>query len=179
MRVVTAIETDFGNENEVTCFLAGGITNCPDWQKDVIERLSRMDGLDDLVIFNPRRENFPIHDPNASNDQIKWEFDHLQLMDIFSMFFCGGESDQPICMYELGRNLMTMHVRFPSNWVNRVAITCDNGYKRKQDVIIQTGLAFGYQESPILLYTGDDYKDLIEHHAFNIKVAHDLVKETM
>jgi len=125
------------------------------------------------VLFNPRRDNFPIHDPNASNEQIKWEFDRLQIMDIFSMFFCAGESDQPICMYELGRNLMTMHVRFPDDWENRVVITCDEGYRRKQDVVIQTGLA----SENIEVITGKFYEDLIQSHVDRIVKAYQYLME--
>ena len=174
MRVVTAVENDFGKDNEIRLFLAGGITNCPDWQRDVIERLSKIQGLDDLVVFNPCRENFPIHDPNASNEQIKWEFDRLQIMDIFSMFFCGGESDQPICMYELGRNLMTMHVKFPDDWKERVVITCDNAYRRSNDVEIQTSLAMG--TVPYNMFFGGDYNALIERHVSNIVKAYEALK---
>lgn len=58
--------------NDVFCFLAGGITGCPDWQKDIINSFedSIKDNIKNLVLFNPRRENFPIHDPNAANEQI-------------------------------------------------------------------------------------------------------------
>lgn len=81
-------------------FLAGGITNCKDWQKEVIKELE----FENISIFNPRQENFDITDKNASFKQISWEFERLEQMDIFSMYFCNSESDQPICMYELGRN---------------------------------------------------------------------------
>ena len=57
------------------------------------------------------------------------------------MYFCSGESDQPICMYELGRNILRMQMRFPSDWEKRIVISVEDGYKRKQDVIIQTDLA--------------------------------------
>ena len=82
-------------------FLAGGITNCKEWQKEVIERLQ----YDKVSIFNPRQEHFDISDKNASYKQILWEFERLEKMDIFSMYFCNDNSDQPICMYELGRNI--------------------------------------------------------------------------
>ncbi len=32
----------------------------------------------DLVVFNPRRRNFPMNDPNASYQQILWEHEHLR-----------------------------------------------------------------------------------------------------
>ena len=179
MRVFTAPEEVTLSKYDVTCFLAGGIQNCPNWQRDVIDILKSIAGLNDLVVFNPRRDNFPIHDPNAAQEQIQWEFNHLQTMDIFTMFFCDGPSDQPICMYELGRNLVRMQDRFPDDFVNRTVITCDQNYRRKQDVEIQTGLAIGQKDLPSLVYLGDDYKDLIAHHAFNIKFAYQLVKEKM
>jgi hypothetical protein len=48
--------------------LAGGITGCPDWQSKLINLLRN----EDIVIFNLRRKNFPIHDPTAVEEQIKW-----------------------------------------------------------------------------------------------------------
>ena len=117
-------------------FLAGGITKCKNWQKEVIEELS----FEDLSIFNPRQENFDITDKNASYKQISWEFERLEQMDIFSMYFCESESDQPICMYELGRNIVRMQNRFPNDWEKRIVISVDDRYKRKQDVLIQTEL---------------------------------------
>lgn len=129
-------------QNEVTLFLAGGITNCPEWQKDIIKRLNDLSS-DKLVVYNPRRDNFPINDSSASYGQIQWEFDKLNKVDIFSMYFTSGISDQPICMYELGRYISIMQQRFPIDWENRIIISVEDGYKRKQDVIIQTELACG------------------------------------
>ena len=142
MKIITAPEEYNLQDGEISVFLAGGITNCPYWQNDIIERLKQFN-TDRLVVFNPRRENFPINDPSASYKQIDWEFRALQKMDIFSMYFSSGISDQPICMYELGRNLVKMQVRFPIDWKNRIVISTENGYKRKKDVIIQTELACG------------------------------------
>lgn len=142
MRVITAPEKYVLEDGEVSVFLAGGITNCPNWQKDIIERLEYLN-TEKLVVLNPRRENFPINDPLASYQQIEWEFKALENADIFSMYFSGGESVQPICMYELGRNLVKMQVRKPIDWKDRIVISVEDGYKRKQDVIIQTELACG------------------------------------
>jgi hypothetical protein len=106
MKVITAIDeyNERKQENDVFCFLAGGITNCAEWQDAVLDLLKDED--DHLIIFNPRRKKFPINDPTASFEQIKWEFDHLMNCDIFSMYFDGTEqSDQPICFYELGKYL--------------------------------------------------------------------------
>lgn len=56
-------------KDKISIFLAGSITDCPDWQSDIIQKLKD----EDIVIFNPRRKNFPIEDPKASDEQIKWE----------------------------------------------------------------------------------------------------------
>ena len=142
MRVITAPETYTLTDNDITVFLAGGITNCPDWQSDVIKRLENM-GMNRLIVFNPRRENFPINDPSAADEQIAWEFNALQRADIFSMYFSAGDSDQPICMYELGRNIVTMQMKHPTDWQNRLIISVEDEYRRHKDVLVQTELACG------------------------------------
>lgn len=145
MRVITAPEPLNIKKDEIAVFLAGGITGCPNWQKKVIDSLSTHVHADcfKLVVLNPRRENFPIDDPNAMEEQITWEFNALEQMDIFSMYFCSGNSDQPICMYELGRNIVRMQMRFPAEWEDRIIIASEPHYRRVQDVIIQTVLATG------------------------------------
>lgn len=146
MRVITAPEHYYNMGEDITCFLAGGITNCPDWQKQVVEELQKQEqaGIDlsHLVIFNPRRENFPIWKPNIAVEQITWEFDYLNQADIFSMYFAATEeSDQPICFYELGRNLVTMQQRYPTDYKRRLVISHAPEFKRMADVYIQTALA--------------------------------------
>lgn len=130
------------SNNEISVFLAGGITNCPEWQKDIIKKLNDLSS-EKLVVFNPRRDNFPIGDKTASYNQIQWEFDKLNKADIFSIYFTSGKSTQPICMYELGRYITIMQHRFPIDWENRIIISVEDGYVRKEDVIIQTELACG------------------------------------
>lgn len=169
MKVITAIEDHMPNPGEVWCFLAGGITNCPEWQDKVIEYLKRFEDTDDLVIFNPRRKNFPIDDPNASQEQIKWEFYYLERMGLFSMYFSSGESDQPICMYELGRNLTRMQCDFPDDFSDRIIITVEDGYRRKNDVIIQTDLATDYSVSTMIC---GDFNEGTYAHASRIYGAY-------
>lgn len=140
-------------------FLAGGITNCKEWQKDVIEELKDCN----ISIFNPRQEHFDITDKDASYKQIVWEFERLEKMDIFSMYFCNDNSDQPICMYELGRNIVRMQNRFPNDWEKRIVISVEEGYKRAADVLIQTQLC---ANKLFIDNTGDPLK-----HAQYIKVA--------
>ena len=118
-------------------FLGGGITNCKNWQDEVIKEL--MD--ENITIYNPRRKYFDVTDDGITYEQIEWEFFYLEEMNIFSMYFCNSESVQPICMYELGRNIIRMQNRFPSDWEKRIVISVEDGYKRKEDVLIQTELA--------------------------------------
>lgn len=126
------------NIDERCLFLAGGITNVEDWQKVVIDVLMKKYKDIPLIIFNPRRDNFDISNPNAAKEQITWEFNALSVTDIFSMYFAKGESDQPICMYEYGKHLEKYSNSDYS--IYEFIVTADKEYKRYQDVIIQTEL---------------------------------------
>lgn len=172
LKVFEAPELYQKETNDIFCFLAGGITDCPNWQKDIInifkfQKLEKpiKESIKNLILFNPRRNNFPIHDPNAANEQISWEFKYLEQMDIFSMYFCNCNSDQPICMYELGRNIAKMQQRFPSDWHNRIVITIEKGYKRQADVEIQTKLA---TNGAVIAKVFDNHDDAVKSHAYEI-----------
>lgn len=119
------------NNRNKKLFLAGGITNCPDWQSMII---SMLEPIRDLTVYNPRRKNFPIDDPKAAEEQITWEYNHLRDSDIILFWFSKG-SLNPIVLYELGR------------WGNSsdkpIVIGLDKEYERKQDVIVQTLLSRG------------------------------------
>jgi hypothetical protein len=79
-------------------FLAGGISNCPDWQKDLIRLLT----VADIAVFNPRRpERFDPNDHETHKKQVQWEFHHLQLADVTSFWF-PKETLCPITLFELG-----------------------------------------------------------------------------
>ena len=116
------------NGEEISLFLAGGITGCPDWQKQMVDALPWPEGL---VLLNPRRANFPIGDPGAALAQITWEFEHLRLASAISFWF-PKETLCPIVLYELGAWSMTSKPIF---------VGVEPGYKRQQDVEIQTRLA--------------------------------------
>ena len=133
-QIITA--PDKSEAEFISVFLAGGITNCENWQDKVIKELE----FEDVTVFNPRQPAFDITDKAASIKQITWEYERLEKMDIFSMYFCGGESDQPICMYELGRNILRMQNRFPNDWERRIVVSVESDYKRKKDVLVQIGL---------------------------------------
>lgn len=125
-------------------FLAGGITDCPDWQSDIVKLIKDIDDNDlisldkrekrlqhSITIFNPRRKQFPIDDPKSASEQIYWEY--LMLIDAdFISFWFPRETLCPIVLFELG------------NWLSSrkpIVIGIDPDYKRKLDVEIQTKLA--------------------------------------
>lgn len=147
--IVTAPEHRHFYKGDLKVFLAGGICKCIEWQKMIIDmfnesneynKISLCPEYDTLCVINPRRTDW-IDEPNAALRQIEWEFDMIEKCDMFTMYFAGGESDQPICMYELGRNIERFKQRFPLSWQDRIIITCDDSYKRLNDVLIQTMLA--------------------------------------
>lgn len=139
--VVTAPEKIEFPVGSIRIFLAGGIQKCREWQKELIDMFKHLNIDTDIYLINPRRDNFPIDDPNATEEQITWEFDMLEECDFFTMFFDNSDSDQPICFYELGRNIERMKQKFHKIWQNNIIITCDKNFKRVQDVVIQTKLA--------------------------------------
>ena len=156
MKVITAPEP-LSQSTEPTVFLAGGITDCQWWQDDIIAMLANYEG----IIYNPRRRDFPMDDPNAAEEQIAWEFNALNEASIFSIWFCSGPSDQPICQYELGRHLERFTTQ--KKQYGRVIIGVEPGYKRAQDVEIQTRLV-----SPLI---ADKISSTLEEHAANIAKA--------
>jgi len=128
--IIEAINEVYSIENQhnIKLFLAGGITNCPEWQTEMIELLSHMN---DLTIYNPRRKNFPIDDPKASEEQITWEYNHLRDADLISFWFSKG-SLNPIVLFELGKFLESG---------KKIFIGIDPEYERMSDVQIQTLLS--------------------------------------
>ena len=145
--VVTAPEHRYFHPSTMKIFLAGGIQKCIKWQEMIIKDFQDVENIEltpdyknGLYLLNPRRADW-IEEPGAAERQIEWEFDMLERSDVFTMYFAGGESLQPICMYELGRNILKMRYEYPLTWMNRIIITCDKNYKRLNDVLVQTRLA--------------------------------------
>ncbi|MEI7646592.1 MAG: nucleoside 2-deoxyribosyltransferase domain-containing protein [Chloroflexales bacterium] len=108
-------------------FLAGGITGCLDWQALVCQQLADTD----LVLLNPRRVAFPMHDPAAAEQQITWEYRHLRRATAV-LFWFPSETLCPITLYELGAWSMTTKPLF---------VGVHPAYQRRQDVAIQSRLA--------------------------------------
>lgn len=110
-------------------FLAGGISDCPDWQK------SATAALDDLnvTVFNPRRNNFPLHDLNAEAEQVGWEYRHLRRVHLVMFWIPESPiTHQPIDLYELG---MLVGEGGP------LVVGTDPGYVRRTNAVTQLALA--------------------------------------
>lgn len=111
----------------ISLFLAGGITNCPDWQSEVKDTLK----YKNLTLIDPRRNNWEIDNPVMEFNQISWEFKHLELADAI-MFWFPCETLCPITLYELGF--------WNSKGTKKLFVGCHPDYKRKSDVKIQTNI---------------------------------------
>ena len=109
-------------------FLAGGITDCPDWQSEVIRLLDPLPKQ--WAVLNPRREHFPIHDPSAALAQITWEHHALRAARAI-LFWFPKQTLCPNALYELGACSMTRR---------RIFVGADEDYPRRLDIEIQTKL---------------------------------------
>lgn len=123
MKVITAPES---HENNVDVFLAGGISNCPLWQDEVLEKLSNTD----YKIYNPRREGNL--NPAQAVEQIEWEYKALHNVKNI-IFWFPKETLCPITLYELGV--------FSHNKNVNLFVGVHPGYQRKVDVFTQLRLA--------------------------------------
>lgn len=108
-------------------FLAGGITGCPDWQKEMIQRFK---DEKHTVFFNPRRANFDINDKDASVFQINWERHHLNAADA-TLFWFPYHTLCPITLYELG---------VAAAKSDKMFVGCHPAYQRAFDVKQQLSL---------------------------------------
>lgn len=109
----------------IKIFLAGGISNCPNWQEEITEKLINDNRLKDvkIIIFNPRCKEIP-----EENPQIIWEYERLHKSDIISFWFSVG-SMNPITLFEYGSHLNTNKT---------LVVGCHPEYIKKNNVIIQT-----------------------------------------
>ncbi len=152
---------EFKQTNKVSIFLAGGITGCPDWQQEIIPMFNNTP----LVLFNPRRKNFPIDDPSAAARQIKWESKYLSKASAI-LFWFPQETLCPIVLYELGLWTKTSKPIF---------IGVHPRYKRVLDVEIQTKIN---RPGTIITYNLHDLARKVMDWASSYKIP-DLANETI
>lgn len=119
----------------VKVFIAGGITNCPNWQEEFIENCkNKLKRENQVVFYNPRRESIDLSNKSEAEKQIVWEFEHLEQTDRIVFWFSKG-SLNPTTLYQLGRYLGK----------KELIIGIDPDYERKIDVELQSKLA-GYKK---------------------------------
>jgi hypothetical protein len=108
-------------------FVAGGITSCPDWQADVTAALAD----DHVVVLNPRRPSFDLTDPDATVEQVQWEYDHRthDALAYMLFWFPAADSHQPIAMLELGDALARTDLP--------IIVGADPHFPRYRDVVLQ------------------------------------------
>ena len=127
MRVIQCPAEAAPLPSERSVFLAGGISNCLNWQVQLLEQLRDTDWL----VLNPRREDFDLADSQMAGAQIEWEYRHLGLAAAIAFWF-PPQTLCPITLYELGKWSMTD---------KPLLIGVDLAYARRFDVITQTRLA--------------------------------------
>jgi hypothetical protein len=143
---------------ELPIFLAGGISNCPDWQAQLIAQLD----APTITLINPRREKYEDSE-EVARAQIKWEYDAFKLVenDPFSagannwgsvLFWFPEETLCPITLLELGK--MTQQ-RTP------IFVGVHPNYARKLDVEVQLQLA---RPEVTVVYSLEDLARQIEDH---------------
>lgn len=121
---------------ETSVFLGGGITNCKDWQKELVSKHLSHLVCPFTTVFNPRRKTFDMNDPNESEIQIVWEHKYLRLSDVL-VFYFSEETVCPITLFELGAALeRNLHAESPQ----QIVVYCEPKYVRNSDVAIQTKL---------------------------------------
>lgn len=127
MQYIEAVSNE--EAKHASIFLAGGITNCADWQAKVTEDLK---DIEEVTIFNPRRKDFDVTDKNAEREQITWEYKRLREADII-LFWFTAETLNPIVLFEYGSALERISA-------SRIVVGVHPDYQRKSDVEIQTSL---------------------------------------
>ncbi|NUT46118.1 MAG: hypothetical protein HOV94_02190 [Saccharothrix sp.] len=88
-------------------FLAGTISGVPRWHDHAVEVLHA--APHPLVVLNPHRVDFPIHDPGEAWAQVGWEQHHLHLPGVLTLFWFPPSDPAvtvgPIALFELGQAL--------------------------------------------------------------------------
>lgn len=115
-------------------FLAGGITGVERWHDHAVSVLAG--AVPPVVVLNPNRADFPIHDPGSGWEQVSWEQHHLHLPDVVTMFWFPASdprvTTQPIAMFELGQAL---------GEGRPVVVGAHPGYPRQADIHLLCRLA--------------------------------------
>jgi hypothetical protein len=147
-------------KNQLSVFLAGGISNCEDWQSQAARALEPENSL---TVINPRRNDWKMDGSQVEESviQIAWEFEYIRkVTDI--LFWFTDDTLQPITLYELGAALERNHDFWNGDENGqRVFIGVDKNYKRALDVKVQAKLV-GYKW-PVRENLGILLNDLVQY----------------
>lgn len=111
-------------------FLAGGISNCPNWQSVMEDLLTAKLGQT-VDLLNPRRDDYPDTEAGAIQ-QIEWEHNALSRSETV-LFWFPKDTLCPITLFELGTFAQRKNIP--------IFVGTDPDYARKLDVITQLRLA--------------------------------------
>ena len=114
-------------------FIAGGISNCPDWQSEMVGLTNT--AMHDVV--NPRRVGGFDRTGDTAEEQITWEHRALGMVDS-CIFWFPKETLCPITLFELGKMLHRSSQRDM-----RLAIGWHPDYQRAFDLRVQIDLESG------------------------------------
>ena len=106
-------------------FLAGGVTYSPDWQKEALKMLAGTD----LIVANPRRDEFISAVGAPARQQIIWEFKNLKSAKVVMFWFPNAETI--ITFLELGKELARK---------SNIVVGVDPDYSRRFDIETQVHL---------------------------------------
>lgn len=122
---------DIVTSSGIKIFLAGSIEmgKAEMWQDEVVEFLTRKNYDKDIVILNPRRDNWdPSWEQSIENEkfkfQVNWELNGLDHCDILFFYFQPG-TISPVTMFELGYCIN-----------NEPIVVCPEGFHRKGNIDI-------------------------------------------
>lgn len=145
MKVYTAPEA---LPARLSLFIAGGISDCPDWQADVLTGIQQLP--DSVTIANPRREIYS--ETENAIKQIEWEHQALKTSETVSFWF-PEETLCPITLYELG----VISERRETNLI----VGVHPNYKRRLDIETQMRLTRPEIE---IVYSIQDLTEKIVNH---------------
>jgi len=127
-------------------FIAGGISDCPDWQSDMVAHIDC--SIYDVV--NPRREAGFDRTGVTAEEQITWEHRALGLVDA-CIFWFPCETLCPITLLEYGKMLERA-----SRHSIRLVVGWHPDYARAFDLKIQTRL----EMSTHIIHAGPGWDEL-------------------
>lgn len=123
---------------EYDIFLAGGISNCPNWQAEMIIMLETFLTNRSVTIFNPRRVGDFAKNGEDAKAQILWEHRHLShATDL--LFWFPEETVCPITLFELGKYAENYRMLKLREW-EHIHVGIHPNYSRRFDLEIQLPL---------------------------------------